>query len=212
MTSVGNALQALARAGRSAHSPAAYAASGGAVAVLGLGGRLEAAGLLGRRDDPLHRALQDDRGHGVLEVHHDPPVVLQVALVQRARAAAVPPGVVQPDPVDRDHVGPAVTAPGAVTRSEDGVGRGAGGLVPAVAGAEPEVVLFRAGYLSEVTGLRLADGRGVVLKARPPAPGWLRRGPGGPGRGRPPPAPGGRSRRLGVAEPPLARRSPAGCP
>lgn len=37
-------------------------------------------------------------------------------------------------------------------------------------GAEPEVVLFRAGYLSEVTGLRLADGRGVVLKARPPAP------------------------------------------
>lgn len=40
-------------------------------------------------------------------------------------------------------------------------------------GAEPEVVLFRAGYLSEVTGLRLADGRGVVLKARPPAPGWL---------------------------------------
>jgi len=41
--------------------------------------------------------------------------------------------------------------------------------VPAVAGAEPAAVLFRAGYLSEVTGLRLADGRGVVVKARPPA-------------------------------------------
>jgi Ser/Thr protein kinase RdoA (MazF antagonist) len=37
-------------------------------------------------------------------------------------------------------------------------------------GAEPEAVLFRAGYLSEVTGLRLADGREVVIKARPPAP------------------------------------------
>jgi hypothetical protein len=37
-------------------------------------------------------------------------------------------------------------------------------------GAEPEAVLFRAGYLSEVTGLRLADGREVVVKARPPAP------------------------------------------
>jgi hypothetical protein len=37
-------------------------------------------------------------------------------------------------------------------------------------GAEPAEVLFRAGYLSEVTGLRLADGRAVVLKARPPAP------------------------------------------
>jgi Ser/Thr protein kinase RdoA (MazF antagonist) len=36
-------------------------------------------------------------------------------------------------------------------------------------GAEPAAVLFRAGYLSEVTGLRLADGRGVVLKARPPS-------------------------------------------
>ena len=36
-------------------------------------------------------------------------------------------------------------------------------------GAEPVKVLFRAGYLSEVTGLRLADGRGVVVKARPPA-------------------------------------------
>jgi hypothetical protein len=32
-------------------------------------------------------------------------------------------------------------------------------------------VLFRAGYLSQVTGLRLADGREVVLKARPPAAG-----------------------------------------
>jgi hypothetical protein len=36
-------------------------------------------------------------------------------------------------------------------------------------GAEPVEVLFRSGYLSEVTGLRLADGRGVVVKARPPA-------------------------------------------
>ena len=36
-------------------------------------------------------------------------------------------------------------------------------------GAEPAAVLFRAGYLSEVTGLRLADGRGVVVKARAPA-------------------------------------------
>ena len=36
-------------------------------------------------------------------------------------------------------------------------------------GAEPVAVLFRAGYLSEVTGLRLADGREVVVKARPPA-------------------------------------------
>jgi hypothetical protein len=34
--------------------------------------------------------------------------------------------------------------------------------------AEPEEVLFRAGYLSAVTGLRLADGRQVVVKARPP--------------------------------------------
>jgi hypothetical protein len=38
-------------------------------------------------------------------------------------------------------------------------------------GAEPAAVLFRAGYLSQVTGLRLADGREVVLKARPPAAG-----------------------------------------
>jgi hypothetical protein len=36
-------------------------------------------------------------------------------------------------------------------------------------GADPVEVLFRSGYLSEVTGLRLADGRGVVVKARPPA-------------------------------------------
>ena len=36
--------------------------------------------------------------------------------------------------------------------------------------SEPVQVLFRAGYLSQVTGLRLADGRAVVLKARPPAP------------------------------------------
>jgi hypothetical protein len=32
-------------------------------------------------------------------------------------------------------------------------------------GAEPAEVLFRAGYLSQVTGLRLADGRAVVLGA-----------------------------------------------
>jgi hypothetical protein len=36
-------------------------------------------------------------------------------------------------------------------------------------GADPVKVLFRAGYLSEVTGLRLADGRGVVVKARAPS-------------------------------------------
>jgi Ser/Thr protein kinase RdoA (MazF antagonist) len=36
-------------------------------------------------------------------------------------------------------------------------------------GADPVEVLFRAGYLSEVTGLRLADGRGVVVKARAPS-------------------------------------------
>ena len=36
-------------------------------------------------------------------------------------------------------------------------------------GASPAGVLFRSGYLSEVTGLRLADGRDVVVKARPPA-------------------------------------------
>ncbi|MDP9207218.1 MAG: hypothetical protein M3O65_01700, partial [Actinomycetota bacterium] len=37
-------------------------------------------------------------------------------------------------------------------------------------GAAPVAVLFRAGYLSEVTGLRLADGREVVVKARAPSP------------------------------------------
>jgi Phosphotransferase enzyme family len=36
-------------------------------------------------------------------------------------------------------------------------------------GAQPAALLFRAGYLSTVTGLRLADGRQVVVKARPPA-------------------------------------------
>lgn len=35
--------------------------------------------------------------------------------------------------------------------------------------AGPVEVLFRAGYLSEVTGVRLGDGRTVVLKARPTA-------------------------------------------
>ncbi|HYN87823.1 MAG TPA: hypothetical protein VER55_04810 [Ardenticatenaceae bacterium] len=36
-------------------------------------------------------------------------------------------------------------------------------------GAEPARVLFRVRHLSEVTGVRLADGRAVILKARPPA-------------------------------------------
>jgi hypothetical protein len=36
-------------------------------------------------------------------------------------------------------------------------------------GAEPAEVLFEAGYLSAVTGLRLADGRRVVVKVRRPA-------------------------------------------
>jgi hypothetical protein len=48
-------------------------------------------------------------------------------------------------------------------------------------GADPVEVLFRAGYLSEVTGLRLADGRGVVVKARAPSA-RLRGGAGRPGR------------------------------
>ncbi|HEV2871603.1 MAG TPA: hypothetical protein VG409_09275, partial [Actinomycetota bacterium] len=80
-------------------------------------------------------------------------------------------------------------------------------------GAEPVAVLFRAGYLSEVTGLRLADGRALGgLGPRPSRavapPGRPRRRPrrpprpglAGPGRGRrpgppgrpPPAAPGGR--------------------
>jgi hypothetical protein len=37
-------------------------------------------------------------------------------------------------------------------------------------GSEPRDELFRAGYLSEVVGVRLADGREVVVKLRPPAP------------------------------------------
>jgi hypothetical protein len=36
-------------------------------------------------------------------------------------------------------------------------------------GAEPRDVLFRQGHLSQVTGLRLADGAMVVLKIRPPS-------------------------------------------
>lgn len=36
--------------------------------------------------------------------------------------------------------------------------------------AAPAAVLFRAGYLSTVVGLRLDDGREVVVKVRPPAP------------------------------------------
>ena len=33
-------------------------------------------------------------------------------------------------------------------------------------GSEPEQVLFEAGYLSQVIGLRLTDGRDVVVKVR----------------------------------------------
>jgi hypothetical protein len=36
-------------------------------------------------------------------------------------------------------------------------------------GAPPMSVLFEVAHLSIVTGLRLADGREVVIKARPPA-------------------------------------------
>lgn len=36
-------------------------------------------------------------------------------------------------------------------------------------GAKPTRVLFEVGHLSLVTGLRLADGREVIVKARPPA-------------------------------------------
>ena len=36
-------------------------------------------------------------------------------------------------------------------------------------GAEPTDVLFEQGHLSQVTGLRLADGAVVVLKVRPPS-------------------------------------------
>jgi hypothetical protein len=36
-------------------------------------------------------------------------------------------------------------------------------------GAEPTEVLFRSGHLSQVMGVRLADGRSVVLKLRPPS-------------------------------------------
>ena len=68
-------------------------------------------------------------------------------------------------------------------------------------GAEPVEVLFRAGYLSAVTGLRLADGRRVLVKARRPAERLPGR-PGGPGRGRVPvpPAPGRAGRAWTPAE------------
>ena len=36
-------------------------------------------------------------------------------------------------------------------------------------GAQPTRVLFEVAHLSRVTGLQLADGREVVIKARPPA-------------------------------------------
>jgi hypothetical protein len=36
-------------------------------------------------------------------------------------------------------------------------------------GAQPTCVLFEVAHLSLVTGLRLADGREIVVKARPPA-------------------------------------------
>ena len=41
-----------------------------------------------------------------------------------------------------------------------------GGWCRSVLGAEPEEGLFRGGYLSEVVGVRLADGREVVVKRR----------------------------------------------
>jgi hypothetical protein len=37
-------------------------------------------------------------------------------------------------------------------------------------GAGPTEVLFRAGHLSAVVGLRLTDGRRIVVKARAPSP------------------------------------------
>lgn len=37
-------------------------------------------------------------------------------------------------------------------------------------GAPPAAELFEVGYLSTVKGLRLADGREVVVKVRPPRP------------------------------------------
>ena len=56
-------------------------------------------------------------------------------------------------------------------------GAGAGPTVPAAIGAwcrrwlgaEPTQVLFQAGHLSQVLGLRLADGSAVVVKVRPPS-------------------------------------------
>lgn len=37
-------------------------------------------------------------------------------------------------------------------------------------GSTPGEILFTTGHLSYVVGLRLADGRGVVVKVRPPRP------------------------------------------
>ena len=101
MTSAGKALQALALSGAGPKA-GGVRGLGRAVAVLGLGGRGQALGQLGGRDHPAHRPLEDDRGHGVLQVDHDPLVALQVALVQGLGAGAVPPGVVQPQAVDGD--------------------------------------------------------------------------------------------------------------
>ena len=55
-------------------------------------------------------------------------------------------------------------------------------------GARPARVLFRSGHLSEVVAAELADGRQVVIKARPsdPRDRLLHRGPGAPGPGRVP--------------------------
>jgi hypothetical protein len=47
-------------------------------------------------------------------------------------------------------------------------GRRCGSGVGGAWGSEPEQVLFEAGYLSQVIGLRLAAGREIVVKVR----GW----------------------------------------
>jgi len=56
--------------------------------------------------------------------------------------------------------------PGVAGRA--GVGAGVGAWCRRRLGAEPVEELFRTGHLSLVAGLRLADGRQVVVKARPP--------------------------------------------
>lgn len=46
---------------------------------------------------------------------------------------------------------------------------GLAGLCVRLLGERPDAVLFRAGYLSEVTGVQLADGTAAVIKIRPAA-------------------------------------------